>query len=121
MAVQDPGLYEAGWTPLMAAAVADRVEVAERLLAAAGLGVAPLVAATNKYGQVRARRCLRVQHSPCCRALAGSATTLPALVAGVAFDAADSALHPTEHDIGRAPAQQLAQHALLRCVLSCTF
>ncbi len=30
----------------------DRVEVAEQLLTAVGLGVAPLVAATNRYGQV---------------------------------------------------------------------
>jgi hypothetical protein len=50
---QDPALYEAGWTPLMAAAVADRVEVAQRLLEAAGPSVARMVAATNKYGQVR--------------------------------------------------------------------
>jgi len=120
VAVQDPGLYEAGWTPLMAAAVADRVEVAERLLAAAGPGVAPLVAATNKYGQVRARRCLRVQHPPCCRALAGSATTLPALV---------QALHLMRRTLPcillnmtlDAPAQQLAQHVLFCCLLSCTF
>ena len=58
--MQDPSLYEAGWTPLMAAAVADRVDVAARLLQAAGPGVPALVAAANKYGQtamhVAARR-----------------------------------------------------------------
>lgn len=36
----------------MASAVADRVDVAQRLLQAAGPGVAPMVAATNRYGQV---------------------------------------------------------------------
>ena len=41
----------------MAAAVADRVEVAQRLLAAAGPSVAQLVAATNRYGQVSPYDC----------------------------------------------------------------
>lgn len=36
----------------MAAAVADRTDVAQRLLQAAGPSVAPMVAATNGYGQV---------------------------------------------------------------------
>lgn len=53
---QDPSLYEAGWTPLMAAAVADRVDVAERLLRAAGSTAVPMVTAANRYGQVHKTR-----------------------------------------------------------------
>ncbi len=46
-----PNLYGDSWTPLMAACVADRYDVALQLLLAAGPAAVPLVAAVNKYGQ----------------------------------------------------------------------
>ncbi|DBA79032.1 TPA: hypothetical protein ACH3X1_008895 [Trebouxia sp. C0004] len=48
---QDGGLYGDGWTPLMAAAVADRHNIAVRLLSAAGSAVGALVRHANRYGQ----------------------------------------------------------------------
>ncbi len=48
---QQTSLYGDAWTPLMAAAVADRTDVAGRLLAAAGPSARALVAAANRYGQ----------------------------------------------------------------------
>ncbi|KAL3150449.1 hypothetical protein ABBQ32_000280 [Trebouxia sp. C0010 RCD-2024] len=48
---QDGRLYGDGWTPLMAAAVADRHSVAVRLLSAAGSAVGALVSHANRYGQ----------------------------------------------------------------------
>lgn len=49
---QEPKLYGDCWTPLMAAAVADRHDVALCLLMAAGLpGARKLVNAVNRYGQ----------------------------------------------------------------------
>lgn len=49
--LQDGRLYGDGWTPLMAAAVADRHSVAVRLLSAAGSAVGALVSHANRYGQ----------------------------------------------------------------------
>ncbi|KAK9829332.1 hypothetical protein WJX72_005233 [[Myrmecia] bisecta] len=48
---QDPRLFGDGWTPLMAAAVADRRNIALRLLSAAGPDAAGFVRAANRYGQ----------------------------------------------------------------------
>ncbi|KXZ41498.1 hypothetical protein GPECTOR_428g298 [Gonium pectorale] len=49
---QDPELYGDAWTPLHAAAVANRADVAACLLQAAGAaGAGELVVAPNKYGQ----------------------------------------------------------------------
>lgn len=48
---QDGQLYGDGWTPLMAAAVADRHNIAVRLLSAAGGAVGTLVGHANRYGQ----------------------------------------------------------------------
>lgn len=48
---QDCSLYGDCWTPLMAAAVANRTDVALCLLAAAGPGAPALVAAANRYQQ----------------------------------------------------------------------
>jgi ankyrin repeat protein len=48
---QDPAQYGDSWTPLMAAAVANRTDVALCLLTAAGSGAPALVAAANRYGQ----------------------------------------------------------------------
>ncbi|KAF5838844.1 hypothetical protein DUNSADRAFT_2102 [Dunaliella salina] len=48
----DPRLYGDGWSPLMAAAVANRLDVAQTLLSEAGPeGVQAMLHATNKYGQ----------------------------------------------------------------------
>lgn len=49
--LQDGRLYGDGWTPLMAAAVADRHNIAVRLLTAAGTAVGSLVRHANRYGQ----------------------------------------------------------------------
>lgn len=51
IAWQDPKLYGDQWTPLMAAAVGGRAEIAAQLIAAAGSDAAVLVAAVNRYGQ----------------------------------------------------------------------
>lgn len=51
IAWQDPHLYGDCWTPLMAAAVGNRLDVAQSLLQAAGAAAGPLVSAVNKYGQ----------------------------------------------------------------------
>lgn len=48
---QDTGLYGDRWNPLMAAAVADRYDVACCLLDAGGAAAACLVNAQNRYGQ----------------------------------------------------------------------
>jgi hypothetical protein len=50
---RDARLYGDRWTPLMAAAVANRLEVARSLLAAAGAAAAAagVVGAANRYGQ----------------------------------------------------------------------
>eukprot|EP00798_Chlamydomonas_sp_ICE-L_P030503 gene30503-35523_t len=48
---QSPSLYSDGWTPLMAACVADRYDVALLLLLAAGSHAAAMVKHVNKYGQ----------------------------------------------------------------------
>lgn len=44
-------LYGDGFTPLMAAAVANRLDVAALLLSEAGAHARPLALATNRYGQ----------------------------------------------------------------------
>ena len=58
--LQDPDLYGDGWTPLLAAAVADRCSIASLLLRSAGHDACRLACATNRYGQsslhVAARR-----------------------------------------------------------------
>ncbi|GIL66540.1 hypothetical protein Vafri_20039 [Volvox africanus] len=52
IAWQDPEMYGDAWTPLHAAAVANRADVAAYLLQAAGsAGAGELVLAPNKYGQ----------------------------------------------------------------------
>lgn len=60
LAWQDAEQYGDSWTPLMAAAVGNRTDVALCLLHAAGPGAPALVAAANRYGQtavhVAARR-----------------------------------------------------------------
>jgi ankyrin repeat protein len=47
----EPRLYGDCWTPLMAAAVANRLEVAKFLLAAAGPAAGAALSAANRYGQ----------------------------------------------------------------------
>lgn len=47
---QDPELYGDGWTPLMAAAVAGRQQIAMQLLQRAGSAAPDLVQAANRYG-----------------------------------------------------------------------
>ena len=68
-ALQDGKLYGDGWTPLMAAAVADRHGIAVRLLTAAGAAVDKLVRHANRYGQTAVHIAARKGSLPLLRAL----------------------------------------------------
>ena len=68
-ALQDGKLYGDGWTPLMAAAVADRHGIAVRLLSAAGAAVDNLVRHANRYGQTAVHIAARKGSLPMLRAL----------------------------------------------------
>lgn len=67
--LQDGKLYGDGWTPLMAAAVADRHGIALRLLAAAGTAVDRLVRHANRYGQTAVHIAARKGSLPMLKAL----------------------------------------------------
>lgn len=57
--LQESDLYGDGWSPLMAAALADRHAIAVRLLQSAGHEAWMLTHAINKYGQTAAHLAAR--------------------------------------------------------------
>ncbi len=66
---QDPELYGDGWTPLMAAAVAGREQIAAMLLRRAGHAAGSLVQAANRYGLTAAHIAARRGDSALLKAL----------------------------------------------------
>ena len=81
---QDGQLYGDGWTPLMAAAVADRHNIAVRLLSAAGGAVGTLVGHANRYGQTAVHIAARKGSLPLLTALLAIGGPIVATVSFIA-------------------------------------